>query len=86
MSPFVLVVHKSLPVRDVKELIALARQKPGALDYGSSGNGTVLHLAAELLKEKKWLENQDFTLVVSTPETTLPFFQSELVKHTKLVK
>jgi tripartite-type tricarboxylate transporter receptor subunit TctC len=46
-SPFVIVVHPSVPAKDVKELIALAKSKPGHLNYGSSGNGTILHLAAE---------------------------------------
>lgn len=49
-SPFVLLVHPSLPVRSVKELIALARTRPGQLSYASSGNGTPPHLAAELFK------------------------------------
>ncbi len=46
--PTVLVVHPSVPARSVKELIALARVRPGSLNYGSAGNGTVNHLAAEL--------------------------------------
>ena len=45
-----LVVHPSLPVRTTKELIALARRKPGALTYASAGAGTTSHLAGELLK------------------------------------
>ena len=46
----ILVVHPSLPVRNVRELLALARAKPGALNYASSGSGTVTHLAGELFK------------------------------------
>ena len=49
-APYVLLVHPSLPARNVKELIALARAKPGQLTYGSSGNGTAGHLAMELVK------------------------------------
>jgi tripartite-type tricarboxylate transporter receptor subunit TctC len=49
-SPFVIVVHPSVPARDVREFIALAKAKPGQLNYGSSGNGTILHLAAEAFK------------------------------------
>lgn len=45
-----LVVHPSLPVRSVKELIALARAKPGLINYGSGGNGQPGHLAGELFK------------------------------------
>ncbi len=44
----VLAVNPSLPVRSVKELIALAKANPGKLDYGSAGIGNVMHLAAEL--------------------------------------
>ena len=49
-SPFVIVVHPSVPAKDVREFAALAKAKPGQLNYGSSGNGTILHLAAEAFK------------------------------------
>ena len=49
-GPYLLVVHPSVPVKSVKELIALARARPGELTYASSGNGSGGHLAAELLK------------------------------------
>ena len=45
-----LVVHPSVPVKNVKELLAIARARPGRLNYASSGNGTVTHLAGELFK------------------------------------
>ena len=45
-----MLVHPSVPVTNVKELIALAKAKPGALSYGSSGNGGIQHLATEMLK------------------------------------
>jgi tripartite-type tricarboxylate transporter receptor subunit TctC len=45
-----LVVHPSVPAKNVKELLAIARAKPGRLNYASSGNGTVTHLAGELFK------------------------------------
>ncbi len=48
-GPYVLVVHPSLPVRTVKDLIALARARPGQVTYASSGNGSGGHLANELL-------------------------------------
>ncbi|MEK7877476.1 MAG: tripartite tricarboxylate transporter substrate binding protein, partial [Pseudomonadota bacterium] len=48
--PMVLAVHPSVPVRSVKELLALAKAKPGTLNYGSAGNGSANHLATELLK------------------------------------
>ena len=50
--PFVLVAHPSLPVRTVKDLLALASRKPGALDYGTSGSGSAPHLAMEIFKFK----------------------------------
>ena len=49
-SPLVLVVTPSLPVKDVKEFIALAKARPGELSFGSSGSGSSTHLTAELLK------------------------------------
>ena len=50
-SPSVLVVHPSLPVRSVKELITLAKSKPGQLVYSTSGAGSTGHMAMELLKQ-----------------------------------
>ena len=50
VTPLILVVHPSLPAQTVKELIALAKARPGHLSYASTGNGTVQHLAGELLK------------------------------------
>ena len=49
-TPLILIVHPSLPARSLKELIALAKQRPGEISHGSSGNGTIVHLAAEMLK------------------------------------
>jgi len=48
--PLVLVVHPSLPVKNVRELIALAKARPGKLNYASGGNGFGAHLAGELFK------------------------------------
>jgi len=50
VSPFILVVHPSVPVRTLGELIALAKSKPGQLNYASSGIGTPPHMAGELFK------------------------------------
>jgi tripartite-type tricarboxylate transporter receptor subunit TctC len=49
-APNILVVHPSLPVKSVKELIALAKAKPGTMNYGSSGPGSSSHLAGEAFK------------------------------------
>lgn len=48
--PFLLVVHSSVPASSVKELIDLAKAQPGKITYGSSGNGSTNHLAAEMFK------------------------------------
>ena len=49
--PNILVIHPSLPARSVKELIALAKAKPGSLNYGSAGSGSSQHLAGELFRK-----------------------------------
>jgi tripartite-type tricarboxylate transporter receptor subunit TctC len=49
-APFLLVVHPSLPAKSVKELVALAKAKPGTLTYGSGGNGSSGHLAGALFE------------------------------------
>ena len=49
-QPMALAVHAALPVKSVKELIALAKAKAGGLSYGTSGTGTSQHLAGELIK------------------------------------
>jgi len=48
-QPYLLLVNASLPARSVRELVALARARPGAVTFGSSGVGSSLHLAGELL-------------------------------------
>ena len=50
ISPFTMVVHPSLPVGSVKAFIALAKAKPGSLNFGTSGNGAVNHFSAEQFK------------------------------------
>ncbi len=47
-APYVLIAHPSVPAKSIKELVAIAKAKPGALTYSSGGNGTNLHIAAEL--------------------------------------
>ena len=49
IAPYVLTVHPTLPVKSVKELVALARARPGTLTFGSAGNGSGAHLAGAML-------------------------------------
>jgi tripartite-type tricarboxylate transporter receptor subunit TctC len=61
-GPYALTVHPSVPARSAKELVALARQRPGQLNYGSSGNGSAQHLAGEL-----------FQMIVKVKLTHVPY-------------
>jgi tripartite-type tricarboxylate transporter receptor subunit TctC len=55
-APFLLAVHPSVPAGTLKELIELARNRPNQLHYGSTGNGTLVHLAGEILKSLAGVE------------------------------
>jgi tripartite-type tricarboxylate transporter receptor subunit TctC len=55
-TPLMLVVHPSTPAKNVKELAALLKANPGKYSYGSSGTGTILHLASELFNKGQGLE------------------------------
>jgi tripartite-type tricarboxylate transporter receptor subunit TctC len=68
--PNVLVVNPSLPVKSVKELIALATQRPGALSYASAGPGSSLHLSAELFKGMARIDIVHVPYKGSTPAVT----------------
>jgi tripartite-type tricarboxylate transporter receptor subunit TctC len=61
-SAFVLVVHPSVPAKSPQELISVAKSKPGALNYGSTGTGGITHLASEL-----------FDLLAGTRMTHVPY-------------
>ena len=61
-SAGILAVHPSIPAKSVKELVALAKAKPGALDYGSAGIGGFGHMCGEL-----------FTMLTNTKMTHVPF-------------
>ncbi len=50
VAPNILIVHPSLPVKSVRELIALARARPGELSFGSGGSGSTAHLSGELFR------------------------------------
>jgi tripartite-type tricarboxylate transporter receptor subunit TctC len=55
-GPFVIVVSPQLPVRDLRELVAYAKAKPGAVSYGSAGIGNSLHLGGEMLAQAAGIE------------------------------
>ena len=57
-SPLILCVHPSLPVKSTKELIALARKRPGELNFPSAGNGTSMHLSGELFNMMGGIKTQ----------------------------
>jgi tripartite-type tricarboxylate transporter receptor subunit TctC len=72
-TPFVLAVHPSVPAKSVAELIKLAKEKPGALNYGSGGSGTPPHLATELFKQMAGVQ------MVHVPYKTIPAAITDLV-------
>ena len=55
-GPAILVTHPSLPVKSVKELVALAKARPGAINHSSAGNGTFTFLAAEMFKRQAGID------------------------------
>ena len=59
-GPYVLVVHPSLGVNSVKELIALAKKQPGKIDFASSGNGGAQHLVTELFMYMAGISHASF--------------------------
>jgi len=56
VTPFVLVVHNSVPAKSVKELVALAKAQPGGLTFASAGSGSTPHMSAELFKSVAGLD------------------------------
>jgi tripartite-type tricarboxylate transporter receptor subunit TctC len=68
--PNILVVHPSLPVKSVKDLIALAKSQPGGLNFASSGSGTSLHLSGELFKMMAGIDMVHIPYKGSTPALT----------------
>jgi len=69
-TPNILVVHPSSPLQSVQDLVAAARQKPGALSYASNGNGTSQHLAAEMLATTTGLKLNHVPFKGSAPAIT----------------
>jgi tripartite-type tricarboxylate transporter receptor subunit TctC len=69
-APNVLVVHPSLPVKTVKDLIALAKARPGQIDYASSGNGSTQHLTGALFAQMAGIKINHIPYRGSGPVTT----------------
>jgi tripartite-type tricarboxylate transporter receptor subunit TctC len=68
-TPLMLVVHPSTPASNVRELIQLLKSGPGKYSYGSSGNGTIVHLCAEMLKTAAGVEVLHVPYKGSNPAT-----------------
>jgi len=68
-TPLMLVVHPSTPAKSVRELIALLKANPGKYSYGSSGNGTIVHLSAEMLKSAAGVDALHVPYKGSNPAT-----------------
>jgi tripartite-type tricarboxylate transporter receptor subunit TctC len=68
-TPLMLVVHPSTPVKTVKELVAMLKAGPGKYSYGSSGNGTILHLASELFATSQGVTVTHIPYKGSSPAT-----------------
>src|SRR4029078_7166492 len=68
-TPLMLVVHPSSPAHSVQELVAHLKANPGKLSYGSSGNGTIVHLAAEMLRSAAGVEVLHVPYKGSNPAT-----------------
>ena len=68
--PMVLVVNPSLPVKNLKEFISLAKKRPGELTYGSSGNGATGHIAAEMLSQHAGIKLMHIPYKGNAPATT----------------
>jgi tripartite-type tricarboxylate transporter receptor subunit TctC len=79
-APGVLVVHPSVPAKNVKELIALAKAKPGELSYASAGNGTAPHISGELFKMMTGTDLVHVPYKGSAPATT-----DTLAGHTQVM-
>lgn len=88
-SPAVLVVHPSLPVKSIAELVKLAKARPGAINYGSAGFGSPTYVAAELLKGMAGIElmhvpyrgGGEALIAVVTGETPLYFAPLTALPH-----
>lgn len=69
-APFVIAVNPSLPVNNIKELVAYCKERPGKLSYGHAGLGTTVHLAAEMFKDLAGIFVVDIPYAGSAPAIT----------------
>jgi tripartite-type tricarboxylate transporter receptor subunit TctC len=69
-GPMVVIVNPSLPAKNIKELISLAKAKPGALNFGSAGNGSSTHLAPELFSSMAGIKMNHIPYKGSAPALT----------------
>lgn len=69
-GPFLVVVHPSLPVKNIKELIALAKAKPNSLNYASSGTGSITHLATALFADMAGIKMMHIPYKGTSPAIT----------------
>ena len=68
--PFILVLHPAMPVKSLADLVALARKKPGAINFASTGNGTTPHLTSELFKREAKIDITHVPYKGSAPALT----------------
>jgi tripartite-type tricarboxylate transporter receptor subunit TctC len=69
-APFVIAVNPALPVRNLRELIAYCKERPGKLNYSHAGRGTTVHLAGELFNDRAGIEVPDVPYAGSAPAIT----------------
>lgn len=69
-APFVIAVNPSLPVTDLKGLVAYCKERPGKLSYGHAGLGTTVHLAAEMFKDRAGIDVVDIAYAGSAGAIT----------------
>lgn len=91
-APFVLMVHPSLPPKSVKELIALARARPGQLNFGSAGTGITTHLAGEMfnlmarVKVQERISSDGARIIGSTPAVLGKTIEDDIARWGKVIK
>jgi len=93
-TPNLLVVHPSLPARNLKELIAISKKNPRQLNYASGGTGTTVHLSGELFQHLTGVKSPDLRErliaagadpVGSSAEEYAAFVQGEIAKWGKVI-